>query len=254
MSHGDELNSKGFTVFPFDDAILEWVTHAATLAPAILADPVHEKWWRHGRSWFVGVDALPNDASGRIPGGPALQGHIIDFIARHLGFAGPWHRGQLSVCFPGYPLRDPHETDGQHNFRLKRDAAHVDGLHAEGNDRRRHLREAHQFILGLPLNVTETDAAPLTIWEGSQLIMARMFDAVLAGVPAANHGEIDFTTAYHEARQQCFATCRRTIVHARPGSAYIIHRHALHGVAPWALPSGREQSRIIAYFRPLIDK
>lgn len=251
MSHAVELENKGHSSFPYDARLGGWAEHAASAATAILSDPAHDKWWRHRRTWFVGVDALTNDDEGRLPGGPPLTGEAIDFLREELGFRGPWHKGQLSVCFPGYPQRDPDESEAQHRFRLLRDAAHVDGLHGEGPKRRRHFREAHQFILGIPLNAVPTDAAPLVVWEGSHLVMEEMFREVFAGVPDEGRAGLDVTTAYHEARMRCFATCRRVIVHAQPGQSYVIHRFALHGVAPWTA-SGGDSRRMIAYFRPLI--
>ena len=50
-----------------------------------------------------------------------------------------------------------------------------------------------------------------------------------------------------------FESCERVVVHAEPGEAYIVHRLALHGVAPWV--DGAEagpDGRMIVYFRPEI--
>lgn len=252
MSHAEELASRGYSSFSHDERTAAWSEHAASAAAAILSDPGHDKWWRHRRTWFVGVDALPNDNAGRLPGGPPLAGGVIDFVREQLGFRSPWHKGQLSVCFPGYPRRDPNESEAQHRFRLQRDAAHVDGLHGEGPQRRRHFREPHQFILGIPLNATSMEDSPLVVWEGSQRIMEEMFRDVFAGVPEEGRADLDITASYHEARKRCFATCRRVIVHAQPGESYVIHRFALHGVAPWAGNGTPGASRMIAYFRPLL--
>jgi hypothetical protein len=249
MSYGDELAAKGYTQFAFDPRLAAWAAYAASASEAVFEDPAHDKWWRHQRTWFVGVDALPNDERGQLPGGPPLAGKAIDFVHKQFGFSGPWHRGQLSVCFPGYPQRDATESAAQHNFRLKQDAAHVDGLHAEGLARRRHFREAHQFILGIPINATTKEASPFVVWEGSHFIMADMFKSIFADLPTERHADADVTDAYHAARKRCFETCRRTIVYAQPGQSYIVHKHALHGVAPWTAGSG-ETSRMIAYFRP----
>ena len=100
----------------------------------------------------------------------------------------------------------------------------------------------------MPLTDTPPDAAPLVVWEGSHHLMRAAFARVFAGVDPARWGDIDVTDAYQSARREVFATCRRVAVHARPGEAYVIHRLALHGVAPWAAPDG--PPRIIAYFRP----
>jgi hypothetical protein len=249
MNHAEELESKGYALFAHDMQLATWAAHAAICAAPILSDPAHEEWWRHGRSWFVGVDALPNDERGQLSGGPPLAGNAIEFAHEQFGFAGPWHKGQLSVCYPGYPQRDAQESEAQHNFRLTRDAAHVDGLHAEGPARRRHFREAHLFILGIPLSATSREASPLVVWEGSHLIMGAMFKSIFAGLPVERHAEVDVTDVYHAARKRCFETCRRMIVNSQPGEAYIVHKHALHGVAPWITSSG-DAPRMIAYFRP----
>ena len=63
--------------------------------------------------------------------------------------------------------------------------------------------------------------------------------------------EHDVTDIYTKARRKVFDTCARVVVHAPPGAVILVHRLALHGVAPWqkgatADPAGR----LIAYFRP----
>jgi hypothetical protein len=250
MSHAEELEIKGYTRFPFDPRLAAWAAHTASTSSAILSEPSHEKWWRHQRTWFVGVDALPNDQDGRLPNGPPLAGSVIDFIRAELDFQGPWHRGQLSVCFPGYPQRDAQESEAQHKFRMTRDGAHVDGLHGEGPTKRRHFREAHQFILGIPLNVASAENSPLVVWDGSHLVMQDMFAQVFAGITESRWSEVDVTEAYHAARQRCFETCRRVAVYAQPGESYVIHKFALHGVAPWVGDGATSGSRMIAYFLP----
>lgn len=250
-----DIAAKGYARFASDVQVAAWATHAVRLVPAALADPAYAHWHRHQGTWFAGVDALPNDGRGALPGGPALAGGVISFVRQQLGFEGSWHRAQLSVCFPGYPKQDEDESASAHAFRRNRDAAHVDGLHGEGPAKRRHLREFHHFILGLPLTEVGEGAAPFTVWEGSHHIMAAMFRTALAGLPPERWGDADLTEAYQAARKRAFETCPRIVLQARPGEAYAVHRHALHGVAPWrdgavAPPEGRA----IAYFRPEMQK
>lgn len=243
----------GYIRFPFEQYIATWATHAQGACDGILDDPSNAIWWRHQHTWFVGVDALPNDERGQLPGGPPLQGSAIDFIRQRFGFSGPWHRGQLSVCFPGYPMRDERETEQSHKYRMTRDAAHVDGLKGEGEPKRRHLREPHQFILGVPLNETEAGAAPFVIWEGSHIIMQEMFEAAFMGLHPNQWGDVDVTAAYQQTRRLVFETCRRVVVHAKPGEAYVAHRFSVHGVSPWIAETAEALSRAkraIAYFRP----
>ena len=81
--------------------------------------------------------------------------------------------------------------------------------------------------------------------------MRRAFARAFAGQSEDNLGEIDVTDIYVAARREAFERCPRVTVHAAPGSAYLIHRLALHGVAPWGLgASSAPEGRMIAYFRP----
>ncbi|WP_235438991.1 hypothetical protein [Candidatus Rhodobacter oscarellae] len=165
--------------------------------------------------------------------------------------AREWDRAQISVTYPGYPKPGEGESDAGFRFRRDRDAAHVDGLLPVGAARRRMLHEPHAFVLGLPLTETGAGASPLVVWCGSHERMRDALGAALQEHPAARWSEIDLTDVYQDARRACFERCERVELHARPGEAYIVHRLALHGVAPWqegaaAPPEGR----MIAYFRP----
>jgi hypothetical protein len=226
----------GFTVFDHDPRVARW---AAAAYQAALGLDLKER--RHGGTWFVGVDALPNDASGRIG---------------HTPLDGPWqltpsswHQAQLSVIYPGYPGRDPGESLAAHRFRLDRDAAHMDGLLPDGPLKRRHLREPHAFILGIPLNAVA--ASPLVVWPGSHKIMRAAFQDRLAGIVPDNWADEDVTDIYQAARRDVFRACPRVPLPLRPGQAVLLDRHLIHGVAPWAgdpLPEGR----MVAYFRPQV--
>ncbi|MGQ0610767.1 MAG: hypothetical protein ACT4N9_06655 [Paracoccaceae bacterium] len=153
----------------------------------------------------------------------------------------------------GYPRPSAEETPAAHAFRRDRDAAHLDGLLPMGPQRRRMLREPHGWILGLPLTACGPGAAPLVVWEGSQDLMGAALRAALLPHPPATWAEVDLTGPYAEARRAVFATCRRVVVAAAPGEAILLHRMALHGVAPWAEGAvAPPEGRIIAYFRPLL--
>ena len=150
---------------------------------------------------------------------------------------------------PGYPQPSPEETPAAFAFRRDRDAAHLDGLLPIGPDKRRMVKEPHAWILGLPLN--QTEASPLTVWEGSHEVLREALLAALKPHPPETWGEIDLTDANQQARREVFAACRRIELTARPGEATLLHRLTLHGVAAWkpqdeAPPEGR----MIAYLRP----
>ena len=110
---------------------------------------------------------------------------------------------------------------------------------------------AGAYILGLPLTDCGAGASPLCVWEGSHIIMRRAFEAALSDVPQDAWDRVDLTEIYQAARRDVFETCPRRLVPAKPGESYIVHRLALHGVAPWE--DGAEapdEGRMVVYFRP----
>lgn len=252
------LAAQGFCTFAPTQQSRAWAQAAYTRAAVILRDAPHAAF-RHGSTWFVGVDALPNAPDGSLDG-VALAGPW----QAHIAAPGHWHRAQLSVVFPGYPQQDANESEAAHRFRTLRFGAHIDGLLPEGPQKRRFLREPHGFILGIALDNSQN--APLMVWPGSHLVMGAAFRAAMRG---ATPSEVDITEAYGAARRQVFDTIAPRPVHLPAGGAVLLHRHCLHGIAPWGdathapqdadlpssdLPSsdlpGVGPCRAMAYFRP----
>ncbi len=232
------MEEDGFILFDADPCVAKWAEAAKAVAEGITSDPgMLAANLRHAKTWFVGVDVLPNAADGSVAGVP-LKGpwepHIPEL---------PQHHAQVSIIYPGYPRKDPEESDANHRFRINRDAAHVDGLLPEGLARRRFAREYHAYILGLPLNAVS--AAPTVVWRGSHRVMQAALAAAVGTQPI---GSVDLTDAYHAARRQVFETCERVPLIAAPGQSYLIHRFALHGTAPWQGPDG--PGRMVAFLRP----
>jgi hypothetical protein len=246
-----DFDRTGWTVFPPEPAVTNWVRHARQDAMRALSDPDLKQWYQCEGTWFVGLDALDNDAAGRIGASEPLSGAAMDFLAGRFGGLLPLHKGQMSGVFPGYPRPRVGESDAAFRYRRDRDAAHVDGVMGIGAPKRRFVQEPHAFILGLPLSEATADAAPLVVWEGSHLIMQAAFAQAFADHDPAALESLDVTDAYQAARKAVFETCARVVVHGAPGSAYVVHRLALHGVAPWAsTASSAPEGRLIAYFRP----
>ncbi|MEL6463395.1 MAG: hypothetical protein AAFQ58_00375 [Pseudomonadota bacterium] len=232
------MDNDGFVVFDHDPRTARWATAAHRVAEKITDDPeTKARNLRHGQTWFVGVDALPNAPDGSV-GGVALGGPWVGQVPTL-----PQHPAQLSVVYPGYPQRDPGQSEANHRYRVNRMAAHVDGLLPEGPTRRRYAREFHAYILGLPLNAVV--AAPTVVWKGSHRIMQ---NALTDAIGCADPRDVDVTDAYHTARKHVFETCAAVPLHARPGGSFLIHRFALHGTAPWHGPAA--DGRMIAFFRP----
>lgn len=247
----ERFADRGWLCFETDPLLLDWVHHAVPAARRAVSDPALSHWLDCGGTWFVGVDALPNDTEGGIGGSGPLRGEVVDFIARHIGPMPLLHRAQISVTYPGYPQPRNGESEAAFGYRQRRDSAHLDGVLASGPQKRRHVREPHWFILGIPLTVADPDAAPLVVWERSHAIMRDALQPLLLDVKSKDPVDVDVTDAYVAGRKHVFETSARVPLPVRPGQAVLLHRLLLHGVAPWtpgaaAGPDGR----MIAYFRP----
>jgi hypothetical protein len=242
------LEAHGYAVLPVQDGVLAWAGAAAERARRITADAAQrDRWLRHGGTWFVGVDALDNAADGSVAGVP-LSGPWEGLVPR----PGHWHRAQISVVYQGYPGRDPEDTEASHAFRRDRFAAHLDGLLPVGPERRRMLQEPHAFILGVPLNPAAPGAAPLVVFEGSHRLIREALAPIFKGLPPEAYATTDITDAYHAARKRVFDTCPARKLPLLPGQSVLVHRHAIHGIAPWETTAwGAEEGRMMAYFRPL---
>ncbi len=225
-------------------AIAAWSAAAEPLARHVVdASPAAD--WRCGGTWFVGLDALPNAADGTIG--------EVEFPWKDIGLKPvPLHPAQLSVIRGGYPRRDDREDEKAFRFRVLRDAAHLDGLLPIGPEKRRMVREPHGWILGLPLNRADAGASPLVVWEGSHRVMGAALRDAFSG-QSGDLENVDITGAYQAARKQVFDLCPRVELPGKPGEAVILHRHMIHGVAPWAEGAEAEApGRMVAYFRPML--
>jgi len=243
--------TKGWVTLPHDPKVIDWMSHVSPIAKTIVTDTQNTHWLRCDKTWFVGVNILPNDPTGAVAGSGALRGQAIDLLAQLDLPQNTFDQAQLSVIYPGYPKPHTGETEAATRFRRDRDAAHVDGLLPIGPERQRMLREPHAFVLGLPMTKTDPGASPLVVWEGSHEVIRAALKTRLDPISPQDWPTTDLTKAYTTARRQVFATCKRVTVHANPGEAYLVHRLALHGVAPWQTGANAPpEGRIIAYFRP----
>lgn len=247
-----EFLAKGWCRFDYDAALACWAERALPVAQACVAAPENAKWLRCGGTWFIGVNVLPNAPDGSVAGEMPLAGRAVDFIRRELGLTEfDWDRGQVSVVYPGYPKRVSSESDAAFSYRCERDAAHIDGVLREGPERRRFLRNYHEFVLGIPLVEVQPDTSPFVVWENSHEHVRRAFRDRFGDMQPECWPQEDVTDLYREVRRRIFATCRRVEVTAKPGEAYLVHRLTLHGIAPWSgSESGGNNGRMIVYFRP----
>ena len=243
-----QLEERGWATFPPSNELSDWIDHVDPIAHQIANDErQRRKWLRHGETWFAGVNCLGASPDGSVAGGPPFPGHLLKCLDQ-LGVE--WHGfdpGQISVCYPGYPQRDSNESDAAWRFRRHRDAAHVDGLLRKGDPARRYLGEHHAFILGIPLAQYSEHAAPMVVWDGSHRMISAVMQRRLKDVAPEYWGQVDLTDDYVAARRACLNSCKRMPLVVPKGSAYLLHRWALHGVAPWTAGQGE---RAIVYFRP----
>jgi hypothetical protein len=224
-------------------AIARWAAAAEPVARRIVTES--QEPWRCGGTWFVGLDALPSGVDGSI--------NNVELPLDDIGLSPvPLHPAQISVTRAGYPQRDEGESEKAFDFRRVRDAAHLDGLLPVGPQKRRMVQEPHGWILGLPLNRADAGASPLVVWEGSHIVMGAALRAAFAG-RADDLENFDITEAYQAARKRVFDNCPRVELPGQPGEAVILHRHMIHGVAPWADgATAGAPGRMVAYFRPLL--
>lgn len=241
--------ADGYAVFPPQAGVLRWANEARKRAEKITSDPVHQaNWLRHDKTWFVGVDALDNDPDGSVGGAP-LTGPWEPHISR----PEQWHPAQVSAVYQGYPGRDTTDIDAADAFRRNRFSAHLDGLLPVGPDRRRMLKEPHGFILGLPLNAAAPGASPLVVYEGSHHVIREAFQRIFKGLPVGDYANTDLTEAYQAARRRVFEQCIPRKLPLLPGQSVLVHRMAIHGIAPWETGAwGPQEGRIMAYFRPIL--
>ena len=236
------VGADGFALLPYSAELARWAQAAAEVMRTQMTDATFRAaQMRHGNTWFVGVNALPNDAQGAvggIPFQPPWRGDLPDL---------PLHRAQVSIVYAGYPKQDPQESNANHRFRRDRCAAHVDGLLPVGPDKRRYALEHHAYILGLPLN--DVAQAPTVVWRGSHHIMQDALAEAIGNVPP---DQVDVTRNYQTARRKVFEHCEQVALRPKPGEAMLIHRFALHGTQPWGdMPAAAApEGRMIAFFRP----
>jgi hypothetical protein len=247
-----QFRSKGWCRFPFDPELYDWLQRSQEVVYHSMDRPENAHWYRYGNTWFVGVNALPNDSTGAVADGPALSGHVVNFIRQHIQIDyREWDKAQISVCFPGYPKPVEGESEASFRFRRDRDAAHIDGLLKDGAKQQRFLLEQHAFILGIPASHYDLEAAPFTIWEGSHHLIQQWLKQTYHSIPEKDWGHIDVATSYQQVRRKVFETCVRMKLYAQPGEAVLVHRHAVHGMAPWAKDAKADPvGRVILYFRP----
>ncbi|MEM8496921.1 MAG: hypothetical protein AAF542_02795 [Pseudomonadota bacterium] len=257
------FTESSWVIFKHDAELAAWRQHALPSAVESATVAANQQWFRHQGTWFVGVNALPNDSYGKVAGSEALSGAAVNCLQRYVhsafgtldttSYSIAWDRAQVSICYPGYPGKSPEEPDSAHLFRLQRDAAHVDGLLRERKSKARYVREHHAFIFGIPLSEFTADAAPFVVWEGSHKIIQRRLQERLASVPTHSwHGE-DISQAYIKAREEVFTHCERKEIYVQVGESFAVHRLAVHGMAPWSEQASSDSyGRVIAYFRPQI--
>jgi hypothetical protein len=254
-SHCHQLASQGWVQLPVSTELEAWQNHALPLALQCMQARDLQHWWRYQKTWFVGVNALSNDSTGALDTGPSLPTGLLKQLTDYVACTRlDLDQAQVSACMPGYPKASPNEPTTSFAFRNTYFAAHMDGLHTLGLQRRRHLIEQHSFILGIPLSKHLPEAGPVMVWPGSHKLVQAWLQSELGHLPAEQWQDVDLTASYQTMRQQVLASMQPVPIHAPLGGAYLIHRHAIHGQGHWPenIANVGDNGRIIAYFRPCL--
>jgi len=244
-----EYLDKGWRVFDYDKELHDWVRSSVDHAQATVEAADNKQWLRCGGTWFVGVNVLDNDPDGAVSVGVPLRGQALNFVKKVSRKAIALDKGQLSVCYPGYPQPSLAETQAAYSYRLTRDAAHLDGVLKDGDER--YLREYHDYILAIPMNEVDSKAAPFVVWSKSHSLVKHGLQAAIKNYPVEQWSDLPITRAYQSLRRDIFERCERVEIHLEVGQALVAHRLLLHGTAPWQDTTvATEEGRMICFFRP----
>ena len=248
----DFFDTHGWAAVSCDAQMLNWTRLAKEITMQKL-DSISSKkgQLRCGGTWFVGVNFLNNDPSGRL-NNISFKGDAVKAITTRYGelFFG-WDEAQISICYEGYPRQDENEPPGAFEYRKNRFGAHIDGILPVGEAKRRFAREFHAFIFGVPLVDCNEHTSPVVVWEGSHHIIREYISKALSNIPVNRWKNEDITEIYNSARREVFFKCKQKTILVPLGGSYIMHRFTLHGIMPWREKEKlKECGRMIAYFRP----
>ena len=249
MKELNKFEDTGWIKFDFDHRVAHWANVANSKITSKLKNKtIFENNLTCQGTWFVGVDALDNNPDGAL-GETPLSGPFETLMKS--SEVCDLHSAQVSIIFEGYPKPRDQESQSSFNFRLKRDAAHVDGLIADFPGGPRKLKEPHAYVLGIPINQAPKGASPVVVWEGSHQLMAKAFERFFLNRKPEEWRDLDVREVYSETRKSVFEKCKRRVLHANLGESYVIHRLCLHGISPWEPQTKNfSEGRKIAYFRP----
>ena len=160
------LCENGWCFLNTDNDHYDWINEAKKqIKFKFSQNVIKDQDFRSGSTWFVGTNFLDNNSQGKI-GSRQLSKKIINNISSYFGTKIQyWDKGQVSICWPGYPKKDTLESEKSFNFRIKRFASHIDGIIPLGSKKRRFAKEYHAFILGLPIMNNFKNNASLVVWE-----------------------------------------------------------------------------------------
>ena len=257
----DDYQQHGWCRFGADADVLQWVHHALPAAEKAISASQHRHWFRYQNTWFVGVNALPNNDRGQVENGPPLQGQAADFIRQKLkADMSSLDQAQVSAIFAGYPKPSETEPETFFNYRLRRDAAHIDGLLKDStvSESARFAREYHEYILAIGMTNNDNSASPLVVWRGSHAVFQSEFVRFFAGYEAKRIGSTDISGFYRSVRKRVLESCERVELPLQRGESVVAHRMLLHGTAPWRdrgeeprLNAQPNTPRILCFFRPI---
>ena len=261
------LCENGWCFLNTDNDHYDWINEAKKqIKFKFSQNVIKDQDLRSGSTWFVGTNFLDNNSQGKI-GARQFSKKIINNISSYFGTKIQyWDKGQVSICWPGYPKKDTLESEKSFNFRIKRFASHIDGIIPLGSKKRRFAKEYHAFILGLPIMNNFKNNASLVVWEGSHKIFRNFFRNIYEGVSSNKISHIDITELYNECRNKVFTKCNVKKIVPNFKQPYLLDRHLLHGIDQWKdqnfgsyvikhknSVNNLSNGRIVVYFRPVFS-
>ena len=137
-----DFATLGWERFGHDPALESWARTANGFAEKAMQDAAHAQWWDCEDTWFIGVDALENDETGRLPEGTGLPGWLMSDLYKSYG-RYPLHKAQISVIRPGYPK--PRSGESEAAFVARR-AEELEALIRKFNADAKIIRTQHSKV------------------------------------------------------------------------------------------------------------
>ena len=118
---------NGWIKFKYDAKLYDWLkTVSREVFSEIQNHDNRNNWLRYQGTWFAGVNVLKNNIQGAVVGGRRLDTDSSRWALEKFNVKEiKWDKGQVSVCYPGYPKPAHSESLAAFKYRLKNSASYI---------------------------------------------------------------------------------------------------------------------------------